>query len=160
MMAKDSRKKELREMNYRDVQDIAKGLEIQANQSTKVLIDEILKEEFKEVKAVQGIEDVSIGENDASKGVEGAEVVPITVKEEIEEEIEVVGKVEDIQEEEVTLVANTTKPIEVKNVRVMLKRDHKCHVGGVWYTFKKDKQYNVPENVKGILKKSNLLLPL
>lgn len=63
-------------------------------------------------------------------------------------------------EDEVTLVKNNTKPIEPKNVRVILNTNHKCHIGGNWYTFEEGKQYNVPENVKAVLRKANLLSAL
>ena len=102
-----------------------------------------------------------------------------TVKEEVKEEIKIVGsnkeeiniinpslqnKLKDIQnkeKEEVSVVAPTKKAEKpVTMVRVMLNKDHRCSIGGEWYTFKKGKQYNVPENVKTILKRANLLLPL
>ena len=63
-------------------------------------------------------------------------------------------------EDEVTLVQNNTKPIEPKNVRVVLNKNHKCHIGGNWYSFERDKQYNVPENVKSVLRKAGLLSAL
>lgn len=48
----------------------------------------------------------------------------------------------------------------VKMVKVLLKEDHKCFIGGEWYYLLKDKQYNVPENVKNILKRADKLQTL
>lgn len=64
------------------------------------------------------------------------------------------------KEEEVTLVKTEKKVDPVKMVKVKLNCNHRCYIGGEWYTFQADKQYNVPENVKNILMGANLLLPL
>lgn len=50
-------------------------------------------------------------------------------------------------------------PIE-KNVKVRLKTDHSCTIGGVRYHFVKGKHTNVPESVKSILLQADLLMPL
>lgn len=47
-----------------------------------------------------------------------------------------------------------------KNVRISLKTDHNCVIGGEHYHFVKGKQYNVPYEVKSILKQADLLMPL
>lgn len=44
-----------------------------------------------------------------------------------------------------------------KLVRVSTNRKHKCCIGGVWYIFEARKEYNVPANVKEVLRKQNLL---
>lgn len=54
--------------------------------------------------------------------------------------------------------APTTKPTTM--VRILMKEDHRCNIGGNWYCFTKGKHYNVPENVKNILMRANKLLPL
>ena len=66
------------------------------------------------------------------------------------------------QQEEVTLVAPTKneKLQTQKMVKVMLSKPHRCHIGGEWYSFQANKQYNVPEQVKKTLMKAGLLLPL
>lgn len=66
------------------------------------------------------------------------------------------------KQEEVTIVAPTKndKLQTQKMVKVMLSRPHRCHIGGEWYSFQANKQYNVPEQVKKTLLKANLLLPL
>lgn len=48
----------------------------------------------------------------------------------------------------------------VKMVKILMACDHKCFVGGEWYYLLKDKHYNVPENVKAVLMKNNILKPL
>lgn len=47
-----------------------------------------------------------------------------------------------------------------KNVKIKMARNHNCCIGGTWYSLEKDKQYNVPENVKHILMGAGLLVPL
>ena len=59
----------------------------------------------------------------------------------------------------VTFEDKKSTPIE-KNVKVRLKAEHSCAIGGVRYNFEKGKQYNVPTNVKTILMQADLLMPL
>jgi len=47
-----------------------------------------------------------------------------------------------------------------KNVKVCLKVNHSCNIGGVSYHFEKGKQVNVPSSVKTILMQAGLLMPL
>ena len=66
------------------------------------------------------------------------------------------------KQEGVTIVAPTKneKLQTQKMVKVMLSKPHRCHIGGEWYSFQANKQYNVPEQVKKTLMKAGLLLPL
>lgn len=48
----------------------------------------------------------------------------------------------------------------VKMVKILVAKNHKCFIGGEWYYLLADKQYNVPQNVKEILAKANILKPL
>lgn len=57
------------------------------------------------------------------------------------------------QEEKVT-------PAPPKSVRIKMAKDHRCHIGGVFYNLEAGKTYVVPENVKRILSSVGLLLPL
>lgn len=45
-------------------------------------------------------------------------------------------------------------------VKVRLRREHKCHIAGVNYAFEAGKTYTVPEAVKFILNRADLLAPL
>ena len=45
----------------------------------------------------------------------------------------------------------------VKNVKVKVKKDHSCCIGGVWYNLEAGKEINVPSNVKQILASAGLL---
>lgn len=45
----------------------------------------------------------------------------------------------------------------VKKVKVKVKKDHSCCIGGVWYNLVAGKETNVPEDVKRILASANLL---
>lgn len=66
------------------------------------------------------------------------------------------------KQEGVTIVAPTKneKLQTQKMVKVMLSKPHRCHIGGEWYSFQANKQYNVPEQVKKTLMNAGLLLPL
>lgn len=62
---------------------------------------------------------------------------------------------------EVSVIATEQpKKAPVKMVKVLLKENHKCCIGGEWYYLLGGKQYNVPSNVKDVLLKANKLLPL
>lgn len=47
-----------------------------------------------------------------------------------------------------------------RNVKVVLAKNHRCFIGGVWYDFIAGKQYNVPQNVKSILLSCGKLAPM
>lgn len=110
----------------------------------------------------------------AKKDIKKADKVEITVGAKTTDEVVMSptlrNKVAEIKEnttkketkEEVSIVAPTKneKLQTQKMVKVMLSRPHRCHVGGEWYSFQANKQYNVPEQVKSILLRANLLLPL
>lgn len=85
------------------------------------------------------------------------------VKEEAEITEEAVIK-EDLSNKEdetiITLVDVTNKPVEPKKVKIRMKQDHKCFIGGQWYYLQKGCTYNVPEVVKQTLAEAGLLLPL
>ena len=87
--------------------------------------------------------------NVETKGAKGEEVTLVTP--------ELKAKVEEVS---IVATKENTNPIVEKRVKVKMKKDHKCHIGGEWYHLLADKQYNVPENVKEILAKADLLLPL
>lgn len=92
------------------------------------------------------------------------------------EPVESVPAVEDVSEAEVDSVTvvepeSETAPPEVvfsdvestpasRNVKIRLKKDHSCVIGGERYNFEGGKQISVPENVKAILMRADLLLPL
>lgn len=71
------------------------------------------------------------------------------------EKVQVVEEVPTVKFEDVV-----SKPAVAKNVKVCLKANHSCTIGGVRYHFEKGKQYNVPEGVKTILRQADLLMPL
>lgn len=52
------------------------------------------------------------------------------------------------------------QPIPPKSVKIKMAKNHKCSIGGIFYNLEKGKTYVVPENVKRILSKVGLLLPL
>lgn len=61
---------------------------------------------------------------------------------------------------EVTIVKEEPKVIPQKMVKILMREDHRCYVGGEWYYLLKGKHYNVPENVKSILLNADKLLPI
>ena len=73
--------------------------------------------------------------------------------------VEETEKVETSPETTVTFEDTKSTPIK-KNVKVCLRANHSCSIGGVTYHFEKGKQYNVPESVKSILLQADLLKPL
>ena len=83
------------------------------------------------------------------------------------ENTETVVTVEESPKEETAKAESTVtfedteskKPVE-KNVKVCLKANHSCFIGGVAYHFEKGKQVNVPSSVKAILLQADLLMPL
>ena len=113
----------------------------------------------------------------AKKDIKKADKVEITVGAKTTEDVvmspSLRNKVAEIKEnvykkevaekqEEVTIVAPTKneKSQTQKMVKVMLSKPHRCHIGGEWYSFQANKQYNVPEQVKKTLMNAGLLLPL
>lgn len=76
----------------------------------------------------------------------------------IEEEVDTVtneGGVDDI-------IINSDieqKPV-VKSVKILPRVDHNCYIGGTRYYLRKGVQTNVPQEVKDILNKAGLLMPL
>lgn len=68
-------------------------------------------------------------------------------------------QIKNEENEEVVIEKQEDKPV-TKNVKIVLNKNHKCNVGGNWYSFTANKQYIVPENVKNILKGAGLLAPL
>lgn len=97
----------------------------------------------------------------------GATVLDTTAPEEttvnndtVEEGVEnTVDTVED-NVEEVVANENIVQKSPVKNVKILPKCDHTCCIGGTRYFLKKGVQTNVPQEVKDILNKSGLLMPL
>lgn len=88
--------------------------------------------------------------------VMGSDVVtetPATVGEGVTTDFQPIG--EDIQPvNEVVFNPNT------KLVKVRTKENHRCCIGGVYYTFEKGVAQNVPANVKDILQSNELLTAL
>lgn len=104
-----------------------------------------------------------------TKEVEEIVIDPVVVEEVVEEVtidpviVEEIGEVttDPVVDEEVTIepVVITQAP-EPKNVKIKMAQNHNCVIGGVRYTLAKGTQYNVPVNVKNILSREGLLLPL
>lgn len=63
-------------------------------------------------------------------------------------------------EDEVDINMDLVQKSPVKLVKILPKTNHTCVIGGVRYTLKKGVQQNVPLDVKSILTKADLLLPL
>lgn len=69
------------------------------------------------------------------------------------------AKLEAMKADEVVIEKQEDRPV-AKNVKIVLIKNHKCSIGGNWYSFTAGKQYIVPENVKTILRDAGLLAPL
>lgn len=98
----------------------------------------------------------------SSNIIEGA--TPVEEQEVVKTEEEVVetAPVEEVEETTptVTFEEKTSKEPVQKNVKVRLKTNHSCVVGGVAYHFEKGKLTNVPLEVKSILLQADLLMPI
>jgi hypothetical protein len=110
-------------------------------------------------------EDIKIVEDDETPQIteesKQDEVVPIVVEDETPIVItDTIEEDTESKEDEITIVDVVNKPVEPKKVKVKLKINHKCFIGGEWYYFTKGEVCNVPENVKNILVEADLLLPL
>lgn len=90
-------------------------------------------------------------ENLEDKDKKPVEVVVETTPEKEEEKPKVTVSVQPQPE---------STPIPEKRVRVLMRENHKCCIGGEWYYLLKGKYYNVPENVKNILMNADKLSPL
>ena len=85
-------------------------------------------------------------------------VTPEVATEEPTEELVMVAD-EEKKAEDVSSADSSEVTIQssVKNVKVKVKKDHSCCVGGVWYNLEAGKEINVPANVKQILANAGLL---
>ena len=124
------------------------------------------------VKKVQKAEDVKVETPvvDETPEVTVPENVKVETPEENEKETtapeqetpEVDVTVPDVEEPEVSVdtssVDDSKKPENM--VKVRMRTDHKCTIGGELYQLESGKVYTVPENVKRILNKAGLLSPL
>jgi 5'-3' exonuclease len=74
----------------------------------------------------------------------------------IEKEDEVKApQVEEVKEE--TVVKEAPEVTEEEVVKVKLKQNLECYIGDKYYRFKAFESYDVPENVKNILKGAGVL---
>jgi hypothetical protein len=93
----------------------------------------------------------------------------------VETQVDVEDKTEEAEETEVEVSVETEnkepevevdnkavedKTVAQKNVRVKLKADHRCFIGGELYDLKAGQCYNVPEFVKKTLNRIGVLAPL
>lgn len=93
----------------------------------------------------------------------GATVLDTVAPDELNQEDTVIEtSVETVEEktDEVTANENIVQKPVVKNVKILPNCDHTCSIGGTRYFLKKGVQTNVPQEVKDILNKSGLLMPL
>ena len=87
------------------------------------------------------------------------EVIETTDTEDVENTVDTVETVEE-KSDEVISNENIVQKAPVKNVKILPKCDHTCCIGGTRYFLKKGIQTNVPQEVKDVLNKSGLLMPL
>ena len=135
------------EYSSRGIKSHEKACSKNPNNKDLVTVNNPKKEDLEDKEDVLVI-DAEEGEVELNEG----EVTIISPK--LEE------KIQKQLNSEVSLVKNEKKPYEPKNVKIILKKYHRCNIGGNWYEFFPDKQYIVPENVKEILMRVDLLKPL
>ena len=97
----------------------------------------------------------------------GATILDTVAPDEVKQEDAVIETpvekpVETVEEktDEVTADENIVQKPMVKNVKILPNCDHTCSIGGTRYFLKKGVQTNVPQEVKDVLNKSGLLMPL
>lgn len=83
-------------------------------------------------------------------------VVETPVVEKVEEMVTPVVEVVTPKVKEVAVVEAVTT--STKNVKVHAFKDHVCRIAGVRYTFEKNKEATVPEDVAAILAHSNIVM--
>lgn len=89
---------------------------------------------------------------------DSVEVVSDTKEESVENPVETVET--ETTPDDVQVNLNVVQKPAVKNVKILPKENHSCCIGGVRYFLKKGVHTNVPQEVKDILNKSGLLMPL
>lgn len=115
-----------------------------------------------ETPVVDETPEVSVPENvKVETPVEESEKAETTAEEQ-ETAPEVDVTVPDVEEPEVSVdtssVDESKKPENM--VKIRMRTNHKCSIGGELYQLDGGKVYTVPENVKRILNKAGLLSPL
>lgn len=98
----------------------------------------------KEEKLIENLEEVEANEVETNEDV-------IDVEETLDNTIDIGG---------ITMDTSALEPKSSKMVRIRVKDKFKCHIGGEWYYFEKNKIYSVPEEVKNILMQGDRLLPM
>jgi hypothetical protein len=137
--------------------EVVKEKEVKAEK-----IEEVIELELPELKPSKNkkidIEDVIIEE---------PEIVEVVAEEEVEiEEVETKEPEVDLRktryktEDTEVYVKPPEEEKKKELVKIKLKNDHRCNIGGEWYHFKKEKITIVPQQVRELLLKSGLLLPL
>ena len=85
------------------------------------------------------------------------EVEDVVTKEPTEDVVMVSDEEKKAEENSSADSSEVTVQSSVKNVKVKVKKDHSCCIGGVWYNLEAGKEINVPANVKQILANAGLL---
>lgn len=96
---------------------------------------------------------VTVAEVPEVKLPEEEAVVEETPVEKEEVKVEPVKEVVSVELPEIP----ETAPALPKNVKIRVVRNHRCTIGDTLYVFEVGKSYNVPDFVKDILKKADLL---
>lgn len=97
---------------------------------------------------------VTVDENENLDFIPTVETEEETVEEEVDTE-NTEGGVNDI-----IINADIEQKPAVKSFKILPKVDHNCYIGGTRYYLRKGVQTNVPQEVKDILNKAGLLMPL
>lgn len=86
------------------------------------------------------------------------------VKSTVEEATEVEVDVNAVEAETSKPEETAKEPVKTKStenlVQICLSKDHSCFIGGKFWRFEKGKTYDVPANVKAVLRRGDLLRPV
>ena len=116
--------------------------EIPAQESSETPAETVIVNEAEE-------EAIILKEPTTEEVTEKSDIAPLARAEELGNSSEAVTFTPDV----------AVKPA-IRNVKIKMAQNHSCSIGGVFYHLEKDKQYNVPENVKAVLVRAGLLQPL
>lgn len=119
-----------------------------ARKPQTITVDETMEvKETKEFKKVTS-DEIKIGEE-------------VVISDSLNQQLQKIKETPKASDGEVSIVEPVREVKNVKMVKIKLAKAHRCNVGGEWYVFKPNTQYNVPEQVKKILmRREGLLLPL
>lgn len=109
--------------------------------------------------------EVEVAIKEEKKVIEEAPIDEVVEAQSIDEFLDEGAPIEEPKSKKKEKVEVDTTPVDKSNavestVRIKMRENHKCWVGGECYWLQKGQCYNVPKEVKMRLSRAGLLLPL